>query len=75
MQRIPAFRVALKDRPKAFQYIVFFLVTFSLLNMVLNAVVLIQKEIKIDRHTNSYYSSQNPSPAGVIYSKSNVFSR
>jgi len=67
MQRIPAFRVALKDRPKIFQYIVFILVTFSVLNTIFNAVVLIQKEIEVSQRTNNFSHNQDQNPNGITY--------
>jgi hypothetical protein len=73
MRRIPAFRVALKDRPKAFQYIVFFLVTFSLLHTILNAFFLIQKDVITSHRTNSNDNSKSQKPTEILYS--NVFSR
>ena len=68
MQQIPALRVALKDRPKAFQYIICFLVSFSLLNLLFNAVSLIRDEVKLNQRIDQYYGKQDQSPANFSYS-------
>ena len=60
MQHIPALRVALKDRPKVFQYIICFLVCFSLMSTVFNAVLLIQKQIYKEQSLRYFYGSQHP---------------
>ena len=68
MQHIPALRVALKDRPKTFQYIICFLVSFSLLNLLFNAVSIIRDETKLNQRIDQYYGKQYQPPAGFSYS-------
>jgi len=67
MQRIPALRVALKDRPKSFQYIIFFLVSFSLVNLLLNAVSVIHEEAKMNQRIDQYYSQEEQTPSRISY--------
>jgi hypothetical protein len=67
MQQISAVKVAMKDRPKVFQFITLGLLSFSLLTIIVCLFTRFQEEKKVHTKSHSETVLQQPANSGATF--------